>query len=83
MKLTVTELKMTCSGFPSQWEGRTTCGKYIYVRYRWGGLRAGVGITIKDAVRDRNSFDWESEDMGGIMDTETMMKHLAHLGLQV
>ena len=36
--ITVIELARTCFACPSQWEGTTDRGKYIYIRYRWGYL---------------------------------------------
>jgi hypothetical protein len=47
----VTELAQTCGACPSQWEGRTRDGGHIYVRYRHGQLRIGVGATESDAVK--------------------------------
>jgi hypothetical protein len=34
----VSKLIQTCKGSPSQWEGLTDDGQFIYVRYRWGCL---------------------------------------------
>lgn len=36
--LEIAELKMTCSRSPSQWEGRLSDNRAIYIRYRWGEL---------------------------------------------
>lgn len=36
--LVVDRIRMTCSACPSQWEGTTVDGDWIYVRYRWGYL---------------------------------------------
>ena len=57
--LIVTEIRNTCGACPSQWEGRTEDGRYVYVRYRWGHLTIGVGDTdIWDAVdRGGEVFD--------------------------
>lgn len=46
----LTELVQTCTACPAQWEGKTDDGQYVYIRYRWGILRAGVGPTIHEAV---------------------------------
>lgn len=37
-KYKVKSCRKTCSACPSQWDIYTTDGKYIYARYRWGGL---------------------------------------------
>lgn len=39
----VVELRQTCFGCPSQWEGSTEDGRYVYIRYRWGNLSCEVG----------------------------------------
>jgi len=49
----ITELKMTCTACPTQYEGRTVDGEYIYIRYRWGVLTLGIGNNINEAVSNR------------------------------
>ena len=34
----VTEVEQTCWACPSQWEGTTAGGQYVYARYRFGRL---------------------------------------------
>lgn len=51
--ITVQTLTQTCPASPSQWEGRTTEGRWVYVRYRWGWLQVGFGATFDEAVRDQ------------------------------
>jgi hypothetical protein len=48
--INVTELTQTCGACPTQWEGRTADDHYIYVRFRWGALRIGIGATDAAAV---------------------------------
>jgi hypothetical protein len=55
MEIDVASLTQTCPVCPSQWEGRTTDGRWVYVRYRWGRLRIGVGETL-DAAIDNEIF---------------------------
>ncbi len=38
----IREMRQTCSGWSSQWEGKTKDGKYVYVRFRWGVLRVEI-----------------------------------------
>lgn len=85
MALKVTELAMTCSACPSQWEGKVEDGRHLYVRYRWGGLSCGVGPTFDDAV----GAGWKDNEDGellfaaqiggaydGVMSTEEMLGYL-------
>ena len=51
-RIIVTELKQTCGACPSQWEGRTADGRYLYVRYRWGHLQVGIGTTLREAINN-------------------------------
>jgi len=46
----VGKLSKTCHACPAQWEGETVDGRFIYVRYRWGCLTAGIGTNIEAAV---------------------------------
>ncbi len=50
--LLIDELKRTCTACPTQYEGRTPFGNYVYIRYRWGTLTLGTGKTIDEAVRN-------------------------------
>jgi hypothetical protein len=52
----VSSLTQTCERNPSQWEGSTDDGTYIYARYRWGCLSIGTGMTIEEAVRNSNNL---------------------------
>lgn len=36
---TLIELRETCGACPTQWEGKTACGKHFYLRYRHGRLQ--------------------------------------------
>jgi hypothetical protein len=40
--------KLHCVGgaFPSQWDGLTTDGRLVYVRYRWGCLTVNVSRDV-------------------------------------
>lgn len=50
--VTINVLEQTCESSPSQWEGRTSDGRFVYVRYRWGRLRIGFGRTMDAAVEE-------------------------------
>jgi hypothetical protein len=54
--VTVVDLRQTCECSPSQWEGRTDDGRFVYVRYRWGWLQVGFGATLEDAVADDETY---------------------------
>lgn len=48
----VVDVIQTCGACPSQWEGRTSDGRVVYVRYRYGWLKVGFGDTLEAAVDD-------------------------------
>ena len=48
----IVALTQTCLLMPSQWEGELDDGRSLYVRYRHGLLRVGVGEGAKDASRN-------------------------------
>jgi hypothetical protein len=50
MRIVVSELVQTCTSCPSQWQGRTNTGGHIYVRFRHGELRIGVGASLDAAI---------------------------------
>ena len=79
--ITCTELTMTCSACPSQWNGVLSDGRHLYCRYRWGGLSIGVGETHDDAVRDDSFYLDVGDGFDGTMSTDELMPHLtAFLG---
>lgn len=41
----VAEIARTCYACPSQWDGKTSSGKAVYIRYRWGVLAVHVAKT--------------------------------------
>jgi len=54
--LKAAHLRMTCPACPSQWEGATDDGDYVYIRYRNGHLSVGIGNSEEDAVD--NACGW-------------------------
>lgn len=85
MALKVTEIAMTCSACPSQWEGRLEDGRHIYVRYRHGHLTLGAGPTFDDAVGAGFADNEHGEllfsaqiggEYDGVMSTEDMLRYL-------
>jgi hypothetical protein len=51
MSSAIKALYMTCPACPSSWEGTLLDGRAIYIRYRWGFLRATAGKTMNEAVQ--------------------------------
>lgn len=41
----VVKVRRTCTACPSQWEGETSTGQYVYARYRGGHMRVDVAPT--------------------------------------
>jgi hypothetical protein len=52
----ISRLAQTCKTSPSQWEGLTEDGQFVYVRYRWGCLSIGSGKTLDEAARKGNNL---------------------------
>lgn len=59
-QITVSEMKLTTTAYPTQWEGKTTDGRFVYARYRDHHLAIATGETKLGAVRshcyDQNIF---------------------------
>ena len=55
-EIIVTTLVRTCRRSPAQWEGRTSDGRFVYVRYRWGFLEIGIGVSLDDAISNSGEF---------------------------
>lgn len=73
-KPVVLTLERYGSACPTQWDARTEDGRELYIRYRWGRLRAGFHTT--------QWWDWIYEEYVGppgdrYMTTEDMMRHTA------
>ena len=52
--IVIKSLKQTCKACPSQWEGKTADGRFIYIRYRYGFLTVHVGDTPQESyISDR------------------------------
>ena len=60
----VVDLNMTCFACPSQWEGMTEEGFYVYIRYRWGYLSVSVGREDVYGKRIGDSYDGVLDDEG-------------------
>ena len=65
----VAHIRNTCPACPSQWEGATDDGQYVYIRYRWGWLRVEVGNEIVYHQRIGGQLD-------GHMDENELSGHL-------
>lgn len=56
---TITKLRKTCDSCPAQWEGETSDGQQVYIRYRWGYLSVkvdpdyAVGYRAEEVVSER------------------------------
>lgn len=80
----IKNLIQTCYAYPSQWEAETEDNRIIYIHYRHGVLRVGIGDTlsnaidnsIKDSTNIKNStfFKIKGDKFDGIMTTEKMLK---------
>ena len=74
-KVKIKELFHTCPACPSQWEGKTVDGGYIYVRYRWGRLTIGVAKSFPAAVWETNIVNTQIGDsLDGMLPYEELIE---------
>jgi hypothetical protein len=76
----VVSIWQTCNSSPSQWQGSTSLGRSVYVRYRWGHLQIGVGRTFKLAVRNSSSEPLLLKKVGGPWDGLLTYQRLRRFG---
>jgi hypothetical protein len=70
----ITEIRRTCFACPAQWEGKCELG-CVYIRFRWGHLRVGLGPTVNDAVAADPIFEWDhSDDLSGHMEYDELKR---------
>jgi hypothetical protein len=60
----VVDIRRTCDACPAQWEGKLSTGECIYVRYRWGVLRVGIGDDPGEAIANT----WFRAELGDGLD---------------
>ena len=65
----IKNLTQTCGACPSQWEGETENGAYVFIHYRHGYLYMTVD---SEMVFSKNISDNPFGD--GVMNTEEMLK---------
>jgi len=88
----VSEVVRTCHACPSQWEGTTSEGQHVYVRYRWGFLRVDVdnetvfakqigaeATTDQDeqVYENMRASGWEEEAIKSMQSSTETMRRLA------
>ena len=66
---------------PSQWEGVTSDDRYVYIRYRQGVLRIGIGNTQDEAATDDTTYTAHLGDEYGM--TYNELRTLAPEWLQL
>lgn len=72
--IVVTVLARTGLSSPSQWEGETSDGRYLYVRYRWGFLSIGIGHSRADSIE--HSGNLFEEQLGHGLDGSLELEEL-------
>ena len=79
--ITLTTLIRTCNSCPSQWEGKSCDGRYVYVRYRWGTLSIGIGKSREESIkRSGNLLEKELGDhLDGVLEFEQLRAATAGL----
>lgn len=63
----VAKVVQTCGACPSQWEGETADGKYVYARYRSGRMRVDVAPSEAEWTNGRDDCVYR-EDLGDALD---------------
>lgn len=84
MKYKPYKLVRTCDSCPSQWEGKTMDGKFIYIRYRQGELYLGVDSNELNAISKNLpkelaftcSIDVKSNPYAGSLTNDEMKERL-------
>lgn len=65
----VVTVNRTCLACPSQWEGSTDEGEFVYARYRGGHMRVDVAPTdLEWSQQGHTNFTVYSEDFGEWLD---------------
>lgn len=84
-RATITHMERTCGAYPSQWEGSLDDGRSVFVHYRGGRGRIGVGNSMDDAVDATIEERWGAcitwtgtGDPGRMSDTEVLMVLRGH-----
>lgn len=80
LKINIVSIKKTCEACPSQWEGWTDDGLFLYIRYRWGTL----SVTFwEDSAMFTFPYPYVvlyegciGDSLDGFMDYEELKKYL-------
>lgn len=86
-KPTIVKITRSTEACPAQWDGETNNGEYVYIRYRFGTLRAGMGKTESEMwnrTKEDGTCDVYNmfqktigEHLDGWMEYQTMKNHLS------
>jgi len=70
----IVSIENTCSGFPSQWEGKLEDGRMFYIRYRHGDFTIDISEEPTDNIGDAIGMNVFYKKIGddGIMDFDEM-----------
>lgn len=80
----VKSVKLTCMACPSQWEGETDAGQFVYARYRHGTLRVDIAPSER-AWQDQGALTYRvyqktfGDDLDGILEYIDLKKRTSHL----
>ena len=73
MKIFVHKLIKTCGACPTQWEGETSDGDDVYIRYRWGYLSVRInneeifGVQLSDNLDGYLEYDELKKQINSFM----------------
>lgn len=75
-------LKRTCIACPSQWEGKLSDGREIYIRFRWGKLTVNVGKDLTDAINNRPILEESTDnEWEGFLSNKHIIDKLHNFGI--
>lgn len=79
--ITITKIRMTCFGCPSQWDGYDANNVYYYFRYRWGALRVDTAPTKEESRSSRTTIYSQQVGAGmdGVLSYSDLRKRLQHI----
>lgn len=75
-------LKRTCIACPSQWEGKLSDGREIYIRFRWGRFTVNIGKNLIEAIENRPLIEETTDnEWEGFLSNKHMIDKLHNHGI--
>ncbi len=78
--LEIADLEMTCPRYPSQWEGRLSDGRAIFIRYRSKKLAIVIGTAQWILKLEHSSYEFDDEYSDGEITMSDVKKFTGLIG---